>query len=107
MLDRPGNPIAQRRTHVAAAALLMSMIAAGAAWPQAGAPPPTLGVQTPAEPAPQPGEPASPKHEENPGLLDEIGKIFDKLPSLKGTQERMPRITCRGWPSPPRWWRGA
>ena len=99
MLDRAGHLIAQARAHVAtaAAAILMLMIAAGAGWPQATPPPSTLGIQEPArpavpdQPAPQQGEPASsppaPARAENPGLLNEMGKLFEKslsiLPPLK------------------------
>jgi hypothetical protein len=82
------------RAHVATACatLLAMMIAAGAAWPQAEPSPSSLGIQAPAQqPLPQPSEPAPPSappaREENPGLLNELGKMFDKLPTLKGTQE--------------------
>jgi len=103
MLDRSGNLIALSGTCAAAAsaALLMSLIAAGAAWPQAAAPPPSLGIQTPAQqaapepPALPPGEPSPssspPAREENPGLFNEMGKLFEKslsiLPRLKSPQE--------------------
>jgi hypothetical protein len=96
MFDRTGNPVTPCRMGVAAVALLMVMNA-GAAWSQAASPPPSsLGIQAPAqqplpqqsEPAPPPAaSPAPPAREENPGLLNEIGKMFDKLPTLKGTQE--------------------
>jgi hypothetical protein len=94
MFDRTGNPVTPCRMGVAAVALLMVMNA-GAAWSQAASPPPSsLGIQAPAQqPLPQPSEPAPlpspapPAREENPGLLNEIGKMFDKLPTLKGTQE--------------------
>jgi hypothetical protein len=110
MLDRPGNPIAQSRTQVATAgaALLMSMIAAGAGWPQA-APPSSLGVQEPVQqaapdrPAPQQGEPATssapPAREENPGLFNELGKVFQKslsiLPALKSPGETIDDFNAR------------
>jgi hypothetical protein len=102
MLDRPGNVIAQSRTQVATAgaALLMWMIAAGAGWPQA-ATPSSPGVQDPASqaapdrPAPQQSEPARPSapsaREDNPGLFNELGKIFQNslsiLPPLKSPGE--------------------
>jgi hypothetical protein len=95
MFDRTGHLVAPLRNHLATAALLLAMMAAGSAWPQAASPPPSsLGIQAPAQqPLPQPSEPAPPPspappaREENPGLLNEIGKMFDKLPTLKGTQE--------------------
>jgi hypothetical protein len=71
-------------------------ITAGAAWPQA-APPPTLGLQSPAQQpvpaqlAPQRIEPSPPPRDENPGLINEIGKLFEKskslLPPLKSPSE--------------------
>jgi hypothetical protein len=102
MLDRPGNVIAQSRMHVAAAnaALLMLLAAAGAAWPQTAAPPPSLGIQAPAQqPAPPQSEPAPsplpPARDENPSLFNEIGKVFDKLPTLKGTQDTIEDLNTR------------
>jgi hypothetical protein len=99
MMARPDNSIAQARPHVATAiaALSMLLIAAGVAWPQGAAPPPSLGVQDsgvqdpgvqqPAQQTlPQQGDPAPPR-EEKPGLLNEIGKMFEKLPTLKSPQE--------------------
>jgi hypothetical protein len=101
MLDRPGNLITQSRTQVATvgAALLIWIIAAGAGWPQA-APSSSLGVQEPAQqaapdrPASQHGEPAAssaPAREENPGLFNELGKMFQNslsiLPTLKSPGE--------------------
>jgi hypothetical protein len=103
-----------------AAAMLTSMIAASSAWPQAASPVPPapssvglqdlgvqdlgvqdLGVQEPARqaapdrPAPQQGVPAPsappPAGEENPGLFNEMGKLFQKslsiLPPLKSPGE--------------------
>jgi hypothetical protein len=98
MLDRPGTRIAQFQIRVVTATLLTVTIAAGAAWPQAASPPPsTLGVQGPAQPPPQPSEPAAPPpaREENPGLFNEIGKMFDKLPTLKGTQDTIEDFNAR------------
>ena len=110
MLDRPGNLIAQSRTQVATAgaALLMWMIAAGAGWPQAAAPS-SPGVQDPApqtapdRPAPQQGEPAPPSvrpaREDNPGLFNELGKMFQNslsiLPPLKSPGETIDDFNAR------------
>jgi hypothetical protein len=94
MLDRPGHLFPQVRMRAATAALLMAMTAADLAWPQAAAPPASLGIQAPAgqsEPAPPP----PPAREENPGLLNEIGKMFDKLPTLKGPQEAIEDLNTR------------
>jgi hypothetical protein len=71
----------------------------GVAWPQA-APAPSLGVQSPVQQplppqsAPQQIEP--PPREENPGLINEIGKLFEKskslLPPLKSPSEALEEL---------------
>lgn len=111
MLDRPDDPIALSSRHAATAgaALLMLTIAVGVAWPQAAAPPASPpsspGIQTPApeRPAAQQGEPAPPSPppagEENPGLLNEMGKLFEKslsiLPTLKSPSETIDDLNAR------------
>lgn len=106
MMVRPHNLIAQARAHAAtaAAATLVSMMAAGAAWPQGASPPPTLGVQEagPQQAAPQSGpapSAAAPAHEENPGLINEMRKMFEKslsiLPPLKSPQETIEDLNAR------------
>ena len=40
-------------------------------------------------PAPPQAAPASPAREDSPGLVDEIGKLFDKLPKLKSPSETL------------------
>jgi hypothetical protein len=115
MPDRTGNLIALSRTHVATAATALSMlvIAADAGWPQAAPPPSSsrssLGIQTPAQqaapdrPASLPGEPAPssspPASEENSGLINEMGKLFEKslaiLPTLKSPQEAIEDLNSR------------
>jgi hypothetical protein len=108
MADRTGNLTALFKLHVAAAgaALSISLMAMGAAWPQASAPPPSLGVQTPAQqaapapPALPQNEPSpSPPREENPGLINEMGKLFEKslsiLPTLKSPQETIEDLNAR------------
>ncbi len=100
MSGRIGNLIVKSRAHVAIAAVaaLTTMAAADPAWPQAAAQPaPSLQTQpsaAPAQPAPQQGEPAPPPdqaHKENPGLLNEIGKLLENpssvLPALKSPKE--------------------
>jgi hypothetical protein len=118
MPDRTDNLVALFRTHAATAGAVVSisLMAAGAGWPQASSPPPstrvqTLGDQTPGiqTPAPQavPGRPAPaqdepspspppPAREENPGLINEMGKLFEKslsiLPTLKSPQQTMENL---------------
>jgi hypothetical protein len=110
MPDRAVSLIARSRTHVATAGVALSMliIAAGVGWPQAP-PPSSVGVQTPAEqagpdrPAPLQGEPAPlsapPEREENPGLINEMGKLLEKtlsiLPPLKIPQETIEDLNSR------------
>jgi hypothetical protein len=103
MMVRPDDLIAQARAWVATvtAALSMLMIAAGAGWPQSTSPQPSLGIQEPAQQAapqqsgPAPSSPVTPA-EENPGLFNEMEKLFEKtlsvLPPLKS-----PRETIDDW----------
>jgi hypothetical protein len=106
MLIRSGDLIARSTRHVATAgaALLMVTIAAGAAWPQSASPPSSAGVQAPAPQAapaapPQQSEPAPPPREENPGLFNEMGKLFEKslsvLPTLKSPGETIDDLNAR------------
>jgi hypothetical protein len=112
MMARPDNLIAGKQAATAmrviarpTLGLAMLLLAAGAAWPQAASPPPALGVQEPAPQAspqqvsPQQSGPAlstpAPAREENPGLINEIGKLFDKLPTLKGPQETIEDFNTR------------
>ena len=83
----------------------MLLASAVAAWSQGA--PPSLGLQSPAQ-QPGPAQPASqqaapppaaPAQEENPGLLNEIGKLIDKtkslLPPLKSPSETMEDLNAR------------
>ncbi len=85
----------------------MLTIAPVACWPQA-APPASLGVQSPAQqtlpeqPAPQQIEPAPPPPApsgENPGLINEMGKLFEKslsiLPKMKSPSETLDDLNAR------------
>jgi hypothetical protein len=108
MFDRIGNLMAMSRPQLSAAtvAMVVLLTAASAAWPQAAppqaAPPASPDVQAPAAPeatAPQPAEaatsPAPPAHEDNPGLIHELGKMFDKLPTLKNPSETIEDFNAR------------
>jgi hypothetical protein len=110
MPDRTGTLFAWSRTPAATVvtALAMLLIAAGAGWPQAS-PPLSLGVQSPVpqaapdRPAVAQGQSASPSappaREENPGLINEIGRLFEKsrsmLPTLKSPQETIEDLNSR------------
>lgn len=96
MPDRNGHAFKVLSTSGLALAMLALVPSTGR--PQA-APQPTLGVQSPAQqsvpsqPAPQQIEPSAPRRDENPGLINEIGKLFEKtkslLPPLKSPGEAM------------------
>jgi hypothetical protein len=108
MLDRSGNLFAHSGRLVApvGGAALVLMIAAGAAWcqraPPLSSPPDT---QPPAQQAaPEPSAtpqgdattPANPPaHEENPGLINEIGKMFGKLRPSKSPSETIDDFNAR------------
>jgi hypothetical protein len=108
MLDRIDILCRRFGAHVATAGLALSMltIAPVTCWPQA-APPPSLGVQSPAQqplpaaPAPRQIEPAPPPAPsgDNPGLLNEIGKLFEKsksmLPAIKSPGETIDDFNAR------------
>jgi hypothetical protein len=93
-------------TKVATAGLALSLLASTAdtALSQA-APPPSLGLQSPAQqplpaqPAPQQIEPQPPAPPENPGLISEIGKLFEKskslLPTIKSPGETIDDLNAR------------
>ena len=79
---------------IAAAALLTITVATELAWPQATTQQAPSAQDTPAQPAPQqsePGPPPDPALKENPGLINEIGKLLEKpaslLPTLKSPRE--------------------
>jgi len=102
MMARPTPLIARATLATARATLAIALLlaTAGAGWPQAAVPPPSLGIQEPGvQPAvpPPPGGPApsAPAREENPGLINEIGKLFDKLPPLKSPQETIEDFNSR------------
>jgi hypothetical protein len=91
----------------AAAALSLLLIASAPAWPQAA--PPALGLQSPSQqsvPAPpqqQPEPAASPAREEEPGLINELGKLWDKsisvLPKIKSPSETLDDLSSMAKPS--------
>src|SRR5688572_22148270 len=106
MSHRSSRLFALSGTQLATAGLVAFMLATAseAAWPQA-TPPPTLGLQSPAQqpvpaqPAPQQIEPSPPPRDENPGLINEIGKLFEKskslLPPLKSPSEAIDDFNAR------------
>jgi hypothetical protein len=106
MSDRVGHLI----NLVVALVLALALLVPGAAWPQAAPPQPSLGLQSPAQQplpaqapaqaAPQQIEPPSPPAPaENPGLINEIGKLFEKskslLPTIKSPGETIDDLNAR------------
>jgi hypothetical protein len=99
MSDQIGNRIVKSRTQLAIALLGLLAMEMESAWPQAE-PQPAPSAQAEPSPAPQ-SEPApspeSPK--ENPGLLNEIGKLLEKpssmLPTLKSPREAIDDFNAR------------
>ena len=106
MMARSVNFTARSRTAIATAgaALSMIVIAASASWSQGTqgtSAPPALGVREPppqAAPPPNEGVPP-PAREENPGLINEMGKLFEKslsiLPKIKGPSETIDDLNAR------------
>jgi hypothetical protein len=83
MMLRSGNTAARPGMRVCAV-LSVLLGTPGIGWPQSTAPaPPALGLQEagPQVPPPQ-STSAPPVRQENPGLINEMGKLFDKLPSI-------------------------
>jgi hypothetical protein len=69
------------------------LIATASAWSQATAPASSVDVPPPTQQTiPQQDAPATPQH---PGLLNELGKMFDKLPSLKSSQQTIEDLNAR------------
>ena len=94
MSDRIGNLIARMRQPIAIAmVVLAAMLVPDRASAQATAQPAPSAQGAPAQPAPEQGEPAppDPAPKENPGLINEIGKLLEKpasmLPTLKSPKE--------------------
>lgn len=110
MSDRVGRNLSLRVTKVATVGLALSLLAStiDTALSQA-APQPSLGLQSPApqpvpaqapaQGAPQQIEPSPPPPAENPGLINEIGKLFEKskslLPTIKSPGETIDDLNAR------------
>jgi hypothetical protein len=67
---------------------VMSLLTAGAAWSQTPPAAPAPTQPTAPQAAPASGQAtAAPTKPENSGLIDELGKLWHKLPTLKSTSE--------------------
>jgi hypothetical protein len=104
MKVRSGNTVA-RPGMLVCAVLSVLLGAPGIGWPQSTAPaPPALGLQETGPQAPPPqSTPAPQAGEENPGLINEMGKLFGKLPSIlppiKSPSETMDDLSRMAKPS--------
>lgn len=97
---RPGNLSVRSRTTAATAVATLSMlvITSHAGWPQTAPPQPSLGLQEqpPQQAATQPSPQGEPARPENPGLINEMGKLFDKIvPPLKSPAETIDDLNTR------------
>jgi hypothetical protein len=90
----------RRATRAGFGAIWLVLAMTGLVWPQAAPP------QSPAAPAaqlaqPAPEAPAEPQHRENPGLINELGKLFAKpssmLPDMKGSGQAIEDFNTRAW----------
>jgi len=108
MADGTADLLTPARARIALAGLALAMTLAtfDRSWSQTA--PPTLGVQSPAEQpvAPQQPQmelPPAPVERENPGLINEIGKLFEKsnwaLPPLKSPSETFNDLSNLARPS--------
>jgi hypothetical protein len=99
MTVRPANPHERSRTIAATlgATLSLLMMACGGAWPQSAPATPTFGIQEQGQPAQADAAPdSSPAPTENPGLINEMGKLFGKiLPPLKSPGEAIDDLNSR------------
>jgi hypothetical protein len=102
--------LAGKRIASAGVAMLLLMIAIESASSQKAPPPPpppvaqapvqqqaTPAQTAPVQPSPAQGEatPAGPPTAESPGLINEIGKMFGKLPTLKSPSETIDDLNNR------------
>jgi hypothetical protein len=103
MMRRPGRLVSTSRALAAAVIAALSMLIVVDRATSQTAPAPTLGIQEqgqpPAAPQAEPAPRASPQPVENPGLFNEMGKMFEKslsaLPSLKSTGEAIDNLNSR------------
>lgn len=101
MMGRSGNPVLRLGTLIFTV-LSFLLGAGGTGWPQSA--PPPLGLQEQGtQAAPPSPTPAPPAREDNPGLIHEMGKLFDKLPSIlppiKSPSETMNDLSRLATPS--------
>jgi hypothetical protein len=106
MPDRIGHLLKLCVTKVATAGLALALLSAAADMASSQtASQPSLGLQSPTQqpvptqPAPQQIEPPPPAPAENPGLINEIGKLFEKskslLPTIKSPGETIDDLNAR------------
>jgi hypothetical protein len=93
-----GRTVALAKRSVATAVLALSLLAAAVemAAPQTPAPQPSLGLQEQGAPPQAPAAPQPSPSPENPGLINEMGKLFNRiLPSMKSPGEAIDDLNAR------------
>jgi len=103
MTARPGTSSTRSRVYITALFVLsMLTIVSHEGWPQSAQPSPTLGLQEQGQPpSPQQDQPApaAAAPRENPGLINEMGKLFEKslsiLPPLKSPSGTVGDLNAR------------
>ena len=93
---RPGLFVSRSCALAAAAALLL--MNAGEAWPQAASPPPqapSVGLQEQPPPTAPPQAQPAPPPPENPGLINEIGKLINKITPSESPSNALDDLNAR------------
>ncbi len=99
MVARPRKPVVRFLLHAVVIVAVAAMMRTGLvdAWSQTTPPAPSLGLQEQPQQEPQPAP--SPPRPENPGLIGEINKLFEKslavLPPLKSPGEAIDDLNAR------------
>jgi hypothetical protein len=78
-----------------AAVIVLLLANGGEAWPQAQPQGPSLGLQEQPPAAPQAEPAGEPPPRENPGLINELGKLIDKITPSKSAGETLDDLNSR------------
>lgn len=102
MDHRPRAPLPTASCRKIAATLLLTLAMTGLAWSQTSEPSATPAPQPQDVPQPsQPPAPAAPPRKENPGLVNELGKLFSGsssiLPDMKSSGQAIEDFNARAW----------
>jgi hypothetical protein len=100
MSHRTGGVGFRRAARAGFGAIWLVLALTGSAWPQAAPPQPQPApAAQPSQTAPE--APAEPQPRENPGLINELGKLFAKpssmLPDMKSPGQAIEDFNARAW----------